>query len=125
MRAVSVENLPCQVSDNVVGNLGSLSLDDEPNELSQVRRQVLLVIEQLDDLGVVLRLHELDLTAILGHASLEYVEKDLLEFARLDLVMLQEVEACLDETLHEVLFDALLGPQVVYVLLKNIFVELV
>ena len=42
---VSVEDLPCQVTNDVIGDLGSLPFDDKSDKLGQISRQVLLVIE--------------------------------------------------------------------------------
>ena len=67
-RTVSVEDLASQITDYVVSDLGSLSLNHEPYELGQVGGQVILVVEELDDLCVVMTLQELDLASILLHA---------------------------------------------------------
>lgn len=55
---------------------------------------------------------------------MQYVEEDLLEVGRLHLIVLQEVEAGLDEALDKVLFDSVLRPEVLDVFLKHILVEL-
>ena len=113
MRAVSVENLLGQVSDDIVGDLRSLPLNNKCDELSQVFGQVVLIVQQLNDLCVVLALHVLDLTSILLHAQLQHVKEHLLKVFDLcvGLVMLQEIEASLDEAFDEVLFNLLLRPE--------------
>ena len=70
MGAISVEDLSRQVSDDVVGDLRTLSLDYKANKLSQIWREILLVVEKFNYFCVVLTLHVLDLVSILSHAGL-------------------------------------------------------
>ena len=113
MRAICVEDLLGQVSDDIVGNLRSLPLHNESDEFSQVLGEVVLIIQQLNDLCVVLALHVLDLATILLHAELQHVKEHLLEVLDLcvGLVMLQKIETSLDEAFDEVLFNLLFGPE--------------
>ena len=122
---VRVEYLPSQIPNDVVGNLGALSLHNKPHKLSQVCGQVLLVVKQLNDLRVVVALEELDFASILLHTKLQHVEKHLFEVRHFNvrLVVLQKVEACFEEALYKAFIDLLLRPEQMNVLLKQLTVH--
>ena len=91
MGTVSVEYLPRQVANNVVGDLWALTLDHETDELGEIGRQVLLVVQELNNLRIVVALEEFDLTSIFLHTQLKHVEEHLFKVCHFDvgLVMLQ------------------------------------
>jgi len=105
-----VENLLGQIADDVVGNLRSLSLDHKPNELSHGFGHVVLVVEEVNNFLDVVALHVANVLAVLVHTNLEDVEQRLLKvghFCKL-LMVFQQVETCLDQTLYEVFVDLLI-----------------
>ena len=68
MRAISIEYLASQVTNDIVGDLRALPLHDKPYKLCQISGQVLLIVKQLYNLGVVVTREEFKLAAILLHA---------------------------------------------------------
>lgn len=113
MGAISVENLFSKVSDDVVGYLGTLTLNNQPDEFSHRLGHVILVVEQIDDLLYVGALHVADVFAILIHANLQYVKKRLFEVSNFGqlLVIFQQVETRLYQALYEIFVHYLIDPK--------------
>lgn len=87
MGAISVEDLFSQITNDVVGNLRSLPLNNKPNELCHGLGHVVLIIQEIDDLLNVGALHIADILAVLVHANLQNVEQSLFEVGDLSQLL--------------------------------------
>lgn len=120
-----MENLFGQVGDYLGRNLAALALHAEAYEFGHWHCQVVLIVKQVDDFLDVLGKHVFELGAILRHALLQNVKKQIL--ARFKLVVLlncsQHVESRLQVGLHELLVNLAVWPQQVYWLLKHCLVH--
>ena len=121
MLRVIMEDFFGQVSDNFISQLVVLSLRNQPNKLRQRLSQIFLCVEQMDDFGRILVEHVLHLRAVLLHALLHQLEQLRFDLLVLDVVgVLKHVERCADEQIDEVFVDAVLGPEVLDVLVHQL-----